>query len=143
MRNTTRTANLVMTALMIGIIIVSIMFIRIPIPGTQGYVHLGDAMIFLSVLILGWKNGAMAAAIGGALGDIMGGAPVWAPWTFVIKGVMAIILGMFLNAAIKKPACALRVFPCWNCLEWCWPVFLWWSDTTWRKALSSEIGSRR
>ena len=102
MRNTTRTANLVMTALMIGIIIVSIMFIRIPIPGTQGYVHLGDAMIFLSVLILGWKNGAMAAAIGGALGDIMGGAPVWAPWTFVIKGVMAIILGMFLNAAIKK-----------------------------------------
>ena len=45
MRNTTRTANLVMTALMIGIIIVSIMFIRIPIPGTQGYVHLGDAMI--------------------------------------------------------------------------------------------------
>lgn len=79
MRNTTRTANLVMTALMIGIIIVSIMFIRIPIPGTQGYVHLGDAMIFLSVLILGWKNGAMAAAIGGALGDIMGGAPVWAP----------------------------------------------------------------
>ena len=36
MRNTTRTANLVMTALMIGIIIVSIMFIRIPIPGTQG-----------------------------------------------------------------------------------------------------------
>ena len=32
----------------------------------------------------------------------MGGAPVWAPWTFVIKGVMAIILGMFLNAAIKK-----------------------------------------
>ena len=111
MRNTTRTANLVMTALMIGIIIVSIMFIRIPIPGTQGYVHLGDAMIFLSVLILGWKNGALAAAIGGALGDIMGGVPVWAPWTFVIKGVMAIILGMFLNAAIKKTRLRLAGIP--------------------------------
>lgn len=102
MRDTNRTIKLVMTALMIGVIIVSIMFIRIPIPGTQGYVHLGDAMIFLSVLVLGVKYGAAAAAIGGALGDIMGGVPIWAPWTFVIKGVMALILGLCLVAAMKK-----------------------------------------
>ncbi|MCE2604237.1 ECF transporter S component, partial [Pseudomonas aeruginosa] len=64
MKNAGQTTKLVMTALMIGIIIVSIMFIKFLIPGTQGYVHLGDAMIFLAVLVLGWKYGAAAAAIG-------------------------------------------------------------------------------
>ena len=102
MRNTGQTSKLVMTALMIGIIVVSIMFIKFPIPGTQGYVHLGDAMIFLAVLVLGWKYGAVAAAIGGALGDIMGGAALWAPWTLVIKAVMAIIMGCFIAATLDK-----------------------------------------
>ncbi len=102
MKNTGQAANIVMTALMIGIITVSIMFIKIPIPGTQGYVHLGDAMIFLSVLVLGWKHGAAAAAIGGALGDIMGGAPIWAPWTFAIKGIMAVIMGVLIARTLHK-----------------------------------------
>lgn len=102
MRNTSRAANVVMTALMIAVITVSIMFIKIPIPATQGYVHPGDAMIFLSVLILGWKYGAAAAAVGGAMGDIMGGVPLWAPWTFAIKGIMAIIMGLFIVGTMKK-----------------------------------------
>ena len=72
------------------------MFIRIPIPGTQGYVHLGDAMIFLSVLILGWKYGALAAAFGSMLADIIGGFAMWAPWSFAIKGIMALILGLIV-----------------------------------------------
>ena len=80
MRN--NTFKIVMTALMMCLIMVATMFIRIPIPGTQGYVHLGDAMIFLSVLILGWKYGALAAAFGSMLADIIGGFAMWAPWSF-------------------------------------------------------------
>ncbi|MCI8647656.1 MAG: ECF transporter S component [Firmicutes bacterium] len=102
MKNTSQAVNIVMTALMIAIITISIMFIKIPIPGTQGYVHLGDAMIFLSVLVLGWRYGAVAAAIGGALGDLMGGAALWAPWTFAIKAIMAIIMGLFIAGTMKK-----------------------------------------
>lgn len=102
MRNTGQTTKVVMTALMMGVIMVAIMFIKVPIPFTQGYVHFGDAMIFLSVLVLGWKYGAAAAAIGGALGDVLGGFPIWAPWTFVIKGLMAIIMGLFIAATMKK-----------------------------------------
>ena len=97
-----RTVSVVMTALMTAVITVSIMFLKIPIPLTQGYVHLGDAMIFMAVLILGWKHGAIAAAVGGALGDILGGFPVWAPWTFAIKGIMAIILGLMIGQALKR-----------------------------------------
>lgn len=102
MRNTGQTTKVVMTALMMGVIMVAIMFIKVPIPFTQGYVHFGDAMIFLSVLVLGWKYGAVAAAIGGALGDVLGGFPIWAPWTFAIKGIMAIIMGLFIAATMKK-----------------------------------------
>lgn len=111
MKNTGRAANVVMTALMMAIIMVAIMFVKMPIPFTQGYVHFGDAMIFLAVLVLGWKNGAVAAAFGAALGDILGGFPAWAPWTFAIKGLMAVIMGLFIAATIKKQPKAIAGVP--------------------------------
>lgn len=86
--------KIVMTAMMMCLVMIATMFIRVPIPGTQGYVHLGDSMVFLSVLILGWKCGAVASAFGGLLADVLGGAAAWAPWTFGIKGIMAVILGL-------------------------------------------------
>ena len=89
-------------ALMTCLVIVSTMFIKLPIPMTSGYVHLGDSMIFLSVLILGKKNGSIAAGVGSAMGDILGGYAMWAPWTLVIKFVMAWILGMFVETFGKK-----------------------------------------
>ena len=103
MQTNTRTQKMVLAALMMGIIMVSILFIRIPIPFTQGYVHPGDAMIFLSVLVLGLQYGAAAAALGGMLGDIIGGFAMWAPWTFAIKGIMAIIMGLIITEFTKKP----------------------------------------
>lgn len=102
MQTSSKTQKIVLTALMMCIIMISILFIRIPIPLTQGYVHLGDAMIFLSVLILGWKYGALAAALGGLLGDLVGGAAAWAPWTFAIKGIMALILGLVIWSVSRK-----------------------------------------
>lgn len=101
MQTKTRTYKTVLTALMMCLIMISILFVRIPIPFTQGYVHLGDAMIFLSVLMLGWKYGVIASALGGMLGDLIGGFAMWAPWTFAIKGIMALILGLAV-AVISK-----------------------------------------
>lgn len=92
-----RTSKLVLTALMMCIIMIATMFIKLPIPFTQGYVHLGDAMIFLSVILLGKKHGAVAAGLGSALGDILGGFAFWAPWTLFIKFAMAFIFGMFME----------------------------------------------
>lgn len=90
-----RVFNMVLMGLMTCLVIVATMFIKIPIPMTSGYVHLGDSMIFLSVLILGKKNGSFAAGVGSALGDILGGYAIWAPWTLIIKFIMAWILGCF------------------------------------------------
>lgn len=98
----TRVFNMVLMGLMTCLVIVTTMFIKIPIPMTQGYVHLGDSMIFLAVLILGKKNGCIAAGIGSAMGDILGGYAFWAPWTLVIKLIMAYILGVFVERFEKK-----------------------------------------
>lgn len=102
MQTNKHTSKIVLSALMMCIIMVAIMFIKIPIPFTQGYVHPGDAMIFLAVLVLGWKYGAAAAAFGGMLGDVMGGFAAWAPWTFCIKGIMAVIMGLIIEAVMRK-----------------------------------------
>lgn len=100
--NANKITTMVMTALMMCLVMIATMFIKIPIPFTQGYVHLGDSMIFLSVLILGKKNGSVAAGLGSALGDILGGYAFWAPWTLVIKFIMAWIMGVFVEHMEKK-----------------------------------------
>lgn len=94
--------KLVMTALMACLVTVATMFIRIPVPMTQGYVHLGDSMIFLSVLVLGKKYGATAAGLGSAMGDLFAGYVHWIPWTLAIKFLMGFIMGAFLERMEKK-----------------------------------------
>lgn len=97
--NTVR--NMVMTAMMMCMVIVMTMIIRVPIPATQGYIHLGDCMIFFSVLLLGWKWGAVAAGVGSAMADIFAGYAYYAPVTLVVKGLMAVVMGLCVEYAIK------------------------------------------
>lgn len=96
-----KTERLVMTALMIALVIIGTIVLRIPVPMTQGYVHLGEAMVYLSVLILGKRNGSFAAATGSAVADMLGGFAAFAPWTLVIKFVMAFATGTVLELAGK------------------------------------------
>lgn len=97
-----KTGRMVLTALMVCLVLLATYIIKIPSPFTQGYVHLGDTMIFLSVLLLGKKGGAAAAGLGSGLADLMGGYAAYAPWTFIIKGLMAFIMGAFIEAATRK-----------------------------------------
>ena len=89
-----KTKTLVMTALMAAIVFVATYLIKIPNPATGGYSHMGDCMIFLAVLMLGRKNGA----IGGALSDLLAGAAVWILPTLVIKYIMAYIMGTVIKS---------------------------------------------
>ena len=90
-----KTRDLILTALMIAFVFIATMIIKIPTVG--GYVHLGDCMVFLSVVVLGKKRGAFSSAVGMALVDITSGYYVWAPFTFVIKWGMAYIAGAILE----------------------------------------------
>lgn len=73
------------------------MYVHVPMPMmAQGYVHLGDAAVMLSGLIMGpW--GAIPAALGSALADLMSGFGLYAIPTAIIKGVMALAAGAFLR----------------------------------------------
>ena len=62
---------------------------HIPIGGNGGYVHLGDALIYLSAAVLPAPYAMAAGAIGGGLADLLT-SPVWAPATGIIK--MLIVL---------------------------------------------------
>lgn len=97
LRHATVTQKLVMTALMMCLIMVSTVLFRIPVPMTQGYVHLGDAMIFIGIAVLGRHYGSCAAALGSAMADVLGGFAFWAPWTLIIKLAMAYLTGTLLS----------------------------------------------
>lgn len=88
---------------MMAMIVVATILIIIPVPFGNGYIHLGDTMIFLSVLILGWRYGAIAAGFGSALADILVGYAIWSPWTLFIKGFMGVVMGLFIARALRKP----------------------------------------
>ena len=107
---TSRTSKLVMTAMTMCMIMVAIFLLRVPIPFTQGYVNLSDAMIFMAVIILGWKYGAVAAGFGSLLGDLMSGFAMWAPWSFGIKAAMAIIFGLIIQSACARKKISGRRF---------------------------------
>ena len=96
-----RTNRLVFTSLMTCLVLLGTLLFRIPVPMTQGYVHLGDAMIYIAVFILGKKQGAVAAALGSSLGDVLGGFAFWAPWSFIIKFAMAYACGSLTEKTSK------------------------------------------
>lgn len=81
--------SLIIAALFAAMICVSIQFIHIPIGG-QGYFNIGDAFIYLAASLLPVPYACMAAAVGGALGDILAGGPAWIPFTIVIKICVAL-----------------------------------------------------
>ena len=89
--------DMVYTALFAALVCVATFIIKVPLPVSGGYAHIGDGFIFLAVILIGKKNGAWAGAIGGALADIIGGYSFYALPTFIIKGVMALIMGYMIE----------------------------------------------
>jgi uncharacterized membrane protein len=82
--------DIVQVALMAAMVFVTTYVIEIPV-GTKAVLHIGDTMVFAGAIILGNKKAALASAIGMGLFDLLSPYAVWAPFTFIIKGVMAYI----------------------------------------------------
>ncbi|MDP4145168.1 MAG: ECF transporter S component [Bacillota bacterium] len=87
-----KTKDLTKMAIMAALVFLGTYFFKIPL--INGYVHLGDCMIFISVLILGWQKGAVAGGTGAALADLLGGYMQWVIPTLFIKAIMAAIMGL-------------------------------------------------
>ena len=89
----TQTRRLVLAALFAALTCVATSIIKIPTP-TQGYIHLGDGLVLLSAFLLDPVAGVMAAAIGSAMADLLGGYLVYVPATFLAKGLTALAAGL-------------------------------------------------
>lgn len=85
-----RTQKIVTAAMLAALACVATMIIKIPSP-MKGYLNLGDCVVLLAGWVLSPVYGFLAAGIGSALADIFSGYVIYAPATFVIKGLMAII----------------------------------------------------
>ena len=93
--------KLILAALFAALSCVATMSIRIPTPGTGGYIHPGDAIVILSGVILGPVWGFLAGGIGSALSDLIGGYFVYVPITFMIKGLVALAAGLLYQKVGK------------------------------------------
>ena len=86
----TKTKKIVMAALMAALACVATMIIKIPSP-LKGYLNLGDCIVLVSGWMLSPTYGFLAAGLGSALADVFSGYVTYAPATFIIKGLMALI----------------------------------------------------
>ncbi len=82
--------KLVIAALLASFTCVATMIIQIP-NGIGGYFNLGDCIVLLSGWMLGPIYGALAAGIGSMLADIFSSYVIYAPATFIIKALMAVV----------------------------------------------------
>lgn len=96
------TKELCIQGLLTALVTVCTMVFQIPVSATQGYIHLGDSMILLVGVFFGWKYGMVAGGVGSALADLLSGYAHWAPFTFIIKGVMGLLIGLISDFARKE-----------------------------------------
>lgn len=82
--------------------IVFILTYTFKIPFADGYTHLGDCAILTGVLVLGRKKGALSGGIGAAMADLIGGYPQWIIPTFIIKFLMAFVMGLIIEKYMPK-----------------------------------------
>lgn len=68
--------------------------IRLPITAQGGLIHLGNIPLFIGAMIFGKRVGFLAGAFGMALFDLLSGWVLWAPYTFVIVGLMGFVVGL-------------------------------------------------
>ena len=85
-----KTKRIVITALMAAMVCVATMIIKIPSP-MKGYLNIGDCIVLLCGWLLAPGYGFVAAGLGSAFADVFSGYITYAPATFLIKGVMALI----------------------------------------------------
>ena len=99
-----KTKLIVLNGLMVAFVCIATMIIQIPVPMTQGYVNIGDSIIFVTSIVFGPIPGMIAGGIGSALADILTGYSYWALFTLIIKGFEGYIVGIVVrnNATLIK-----------------------------------------
>jgi len=89
------------TAIMTAVETIATMMIAISIPASEGYFNVGEAVIFFTAIIFGPYIGAFVGGVGAALADLLLGYSIFAPATFIGKGLEGYVVG-FLFLRLSK-----------------------------------------
>lgn len=92
--------NVLMTALFAAMIYVVTSFVKIPT--YQGYIHVGDGIMYLAAALLPAPYSIAAAAIGGGLADYLSGFAVWVLPTVMIKSAEAAMFTSKENKIVNR-----------------------------------------
>jgi len=106
------TRELAASAVMAALVCVATMLVQFPIPATQGFFNIGDAMVMVAALTFGPVVGAIAGGLGSSLADLLGGWYVWVLPTLIIKGIEGLLAGWVLSLGGEERG-KLRVVLAW------------------------------
>ncbi|MEE1154803.1 MAG: ECF transporter S component [Acutalibacteraceae bacterium] len=99
--------KMVLSGLMAALICVSTSVFVVPLI-TGGYANLGDCFVIIAGYMLGPIFGGLASGIGSCLADIFLGYTLYAPFTFIIKASMAIIV-YYMSRIVKNSNFGVRL----------------------------------
>jgi uncharacterized membrane protein len=101
MKSSASVKKLAVSAMFAALTFLATSVLKIPTP-TPGYIHIGDAFVLLSGFFLGPVTGGLAAGIGSALADLLGGYVVWAPFTFAVKFLTSLTAACFYRFLLSR-----------------------------------------
>ena len=93
--------KLILASLFMALTIVLTAFVYIPIGSQGGYINLGDTIIVISSITLGPVYGMIVGSVGSMIADLIV-APQYAIFTFVIKGIEGLLIGLLYKANKTK-----------------------------------------
>lgn len=103
--------TLIRYAVLMALTTVMTMVIHIPTIGTNGYLNLGDMVVFMAALTLGRKGGLIVGGVGSAMADLLLGYTHYVPITLIVKGLEGYIAGRILETDLgrSKPIIATTI----------------------------------
>jgi uncharacterized repeat protein (TIGR04002 family) len=85
MRNKKSLMKITYTAIFTTMIVLATSVLKFSTGLGEGYIHLGDSVIYLAACLLPFPYCLIAGALGGALADIISGFAIWSIPTMIIK----------------------------------------------------------
>ena len=76
-----------------ALVFIATAIFQLAITATGGYFNFGESMVYLAALVGGPLVGLVSGAVGSSLSDIITGYGIFAPGTFVIKGIEGYVAG--------------------------------------------------
>lgn len=104
MLSTNKTFKYIQIGMYAALIIIAITYIRIPMPSaiSNSFVHPGNALVILAVLLMGFKRGTIAACLGLFLFDSMNGYLAVAHFTVLENLIVLLVVSAVYQFIFKN-----------------------------------------